>query len=295
MQQVLVTGAGGRIGRAVIDRLAEEGLRTVGLSLEYRGPSQVHRRLVGDARSADDVRAALEGVDAVVHLAAIPHPSLGTPTEVFTTNVTSTFTVLAEAAAAGVRRAVIASSINASGIPMNPHPVLPAYFPIDEQLPADLADAYSLSKHADEATARMAHRAWGLETVALRFPFTATRAELLAARDRAAADAAPHVREGWSYLDVRDAAEAVLAALRAPLAGPLVAGLAADDLLVDRDTAELLAEHAPDVPLRRPIGRREALVDTAVARRELGFHPRHSVHRAEPGALDGLATGRLSA
>lgn len=75
----------------------------------------------------------------------------------FANNVTSTFNVLWAAAERGIRRVVIASSINVSGLPYNSHPVLPAYFPFDEQLPADIDDAYALSKIVDEQTARMAY------------------------------------------------------------------------------------------------------------------------------------------
>ena len=72
----------------------------------------------------------------------------------YATNTTATWAVLSLAGEQGVRRAVLASSINAFGVPMNPHDVHPAYYPLDEDVPADVADAYSLSKQADEAAAR---------------------------------------------------------------------------------------------------------------------------------------------
>ena len=57
-------------------------------------------------------------------------------------------------------------------------------------------------------------------------------------------------------------------------------GLAADDVLIDRPTDELLREYAPTVPVGRPIAGRGALVDTSRARELLGFTPRHSIHAA---------------
>ena len=111
----------------------------------------------------------------VVHLAALAHPTAGTPYDVYTTNVVSTFNVLAQAGALGIDRAVVASSINAFGVPFNPHDVRPAYFPLDEKIPADVADWYSLSKQNDENTARMAWRRWGIDVVVVPVPARATR------------------------------------------------------------------------------------------------------------------------
>jgi nucleoside-diphosphate-sugar epimerase len=275
---VLVTGADGSIGRAAVTGLLDAGYAVTGLSLRYAHVCAADRRLVGDARSPVDVAAALDGADAVLHLAAIPHPSLGTPEEVFANNVAATFNVLAQAGQRGIRRAVIASSINAFGVPMNVNPVLPAYYPLDEEVQADIADAYSLSKSVDEQSARMAWRRWGTNVIALRFPLVKTRAELLRFAAVAERDPSTMAREGWAYLDLRDGVRAIVAALESPAAGAHVVGLAADDILIDRPTGELLREHAPAVPLRRPVRGRDSLVDIARARELLGFTPRYSIH-----------------
>jgi nucleoside-diphosphate-sugar epimerase len=104
---------------------------------------------------------------------------------------------------------VIASSINAYGGPFNSHDVRPAYYPLDERLPADLDDPYSLSKFTDERTAEMAARHWGTDIIALRFPMTAPQEVLLEHAAQATEDLAHGATEGWSYLDVRDAARAI--------------------------------------------------------------------------------------
>jgi nucleoside-diphosphate-sugar epimerase len=281
MTRILVTGADGQIGRAVTDHLVRSGFGVTALSLAFAGPTSADRVEIGDARSPEVVSRAAERADAIVHLAAIPHPSLGTPREVFTSNITSTFTVLAEAGARGIHRVVLASSINAFGVPMNPHDVMPAYFPIDEEIPTDIADAYSLSKFVDENSARMAHRGWGTTVVSLRFPFVGSADSLLARKRHADAHPASDAREGWSYLDLRDAARVVHAALEASVEGALVVGVSAEDPLVDRSTADLLSEFAPGVPVRRRIGPRESLIDTTRARTLLGFTPRYSIHRPD--------------
>lgn len=293
-RRALVTGADGAIGRAITERLTESGVAVTALSLRFEGDSRADRTIIGDARDESVVAQALEGVDAVVHLAAIPHPSLGTPATVFSTNVVATFTVLSQAGQAGVRRAVIASSINAFGVPMNSHDVVPAYFPLDEEVPPDIDDAYSHSKRTDESTARMSWRRWGIDVVALRFPMVKDAETLRRSAESVADDPASMAREGWAYLDLRDGVRAIEHALTAPLTGAHVVVLSADDLLIDRPAAELLREFAPTVPLRGPVGARGPLVDTSRARELLGFEPRFSIHRPDPAA-DPLELGALSA
>ena len=149
-RRVVLTGSDGRIGSAVDGHLHDLGASVIGVT----APDI-------DTKDSDAMDAVMEDADFLVHLAAIPAPHLAPWPEVFTDNVVSTFNVLTAAGRHGVRGAVIASSINASGIPMNSHGVLPAYFPFDECVPADIDDPYSLSKSVDEQTAWMVWRHWG--------------------------------------------------------------------------------------------------------------------------------------
>lgn len=278
MTRVLVTGADGEIGRAVSGALVRAGYDVTALSLSYASPHPADRVLTGDTTSVSDVAAALDGADAVAHFAAIPHPTLGTPYEVFRVNTDSTFNVLQQAGERGIRRAVIASSINALGYPNNLHRAFPPSFPLREDTAPDVADAYSLSKGVDEQTARYAHRRYGIDVVALRFPLVKWPEVLRAAAAEVAADPASMAREGWAYLTMADAARAVLRALEADVTGVLVAGLSADDILLDEPTAALLAAHAPGVPIEHPIDGSESLIDTSVAATVLGFRPTESIH-----------------
>lgn len=279
-QRVLVTGADGKIGRPVVDALTDAGVHVTALSPSWARAPRADRVVTGDATVEADVATALADVDAVVHLAAIAHRDLGRPYDVYRTNTGATFNVLVQAAERGVRRAVIASSINATGIPMSHHDVLPAYYPIDEDLPGQVDDWYSLSKRSDELTASMVASHWGTTVVSLRFPHVDTWHELRRHAERAARHlgGAQQVREGWSYLDLRDAIGVVLAALTAPVSGALVVGVAAADTLLDLDSAELLDSYAPEVPRRRAIAGRTSLVDTTRAGTALGFTARYSVH-----------------
>ena len=280
--RVLVTGAGGRIGGAVVRRLRAAGHPVTGLSLEFPEPV-ADVEIVGSATSPEHVERALADVEAVVHLAALIHPGLGAPHEVFGTNTSATFLVLSAAAQRGVRRAVIASSINAVGVIFNPYADRLPYVPLDEEAPSDVADWYSLSKQCDELTARMVWRRWGATVVALRFPGVMHPPVLRERASRVRADPAIGAIEGWSYLDLDDAADAVLAALIADMPGGAhTTLLSAADTLLAIDTEDALDRYASDLPRRRRFVGNESVIDTTRARELFGFSPTRSVHDAGP-------------
>lgn len=273
IDRVLVTGAAGKIGRASVALLRAHGIRITALTKEEAEFDDVDRVIVGDAVDEDTVARALEDVDAVVHLAAIPHPNWGTPVHVFRTNVVATFTVLAAAAEHGVRRAVIASSINALGIPMNHHDILPAAYPLDVDQTSHPDDAYSLSKLCDEWTGRMVASRWGMPVVALRFPFVGTDEEIEQYAAPARTDPRRLLREGWSYLHLDDATTVIARALVSETTGSHTLAVAADDTCVPYDTDALLDRFAPAVPRDRAFPGRTSPIETAPARRVLGFAP----------------------
>lgn len=280
MNRVLVTGAFGLIGSALLDVLSANDIPVTALTnvepAAEQGPA-VDRVFVGDAGHVELVRAALADAAAVVHLAAIPTPLHDPGVDVFAGNTRATFVVLDEAGKAGVRRAVIASSYSILGLPFAPRLLHPPYFPIDIGTPLQIEDPYGLSKEVDEATARMVGRRYGMDVVALRFPFVGGD-ERLAARLRATLDD-PGVaaRESWAYLDVRDAAAAIWSALRAVISGVRPLYLAAPEILAPWPTEELIRRYHPDSEIRRPLAGREVPIDLAPAKALLGFRARHLV------------------
>lgn len=294
---VLVTGAAGQIGRAVLDLLAGSGIATTALVLDSPGGPASHaglaadRVVVGDAGDVNAVRSALtgadgvSGVDAVIHLAAIPAPEHGTAEQVFSANTRATFVVLEEAGRAGVRRAAIASSYAIAGLTFATRPVLPAYLPFDVASPLQISDPYALAKRADEATAEMMARRHGMGVVALRLPFVSGASHGLSrAAAKYASTPAAGVTEVWSYLDVRDAARAFLLGLRAPLTGAHVVYVAAPETLAPYPTEWLLDTYLPGVPRRAPFPGRAVPIDLEPARHLLGFTAHHpmAIPAAQP-------------
>ena len=279
--RILVTGGGGLVGSAVVTHLLEAGHPVTLLSRSDSETRDGVRVVRGDARDIDAVTEALDGVDAVAHLAAIPTPDDDPAPIVFGNNTLATFTVLWTAAELGVRRLVIASSVNAIGLFMNPHRPLPAGIPIDERTPSDIADPYSLSKQTDEATLRAVCRRFEASGVALRLPLMVSAANAAGLRAWATEHAATGVGDGWGWLDVRDGAEAFRLALTADYAGAHTLYVAADTTFQDMSTPELLARFAPGVPVTGSFPGRAGIIDTSRARELLAFRPRYDTPGAE--------------
>ena len=273
--RVLVTGAAGRIGRAVVAELNDSGVRVTGLVLADPGDLDVDTIVVGDAGDGHVVQRALHGVDAVIHLAAIPAPGDHDPAEIFATNTRATFTVLEQAGLRGVRRVALASSFSATGMPWAREVHSPPTLPLTVDAPSVVEDPYSLSKEVDELTASMMVRRHGITVVALRYPYIGEPEDRLTEHAAAlTADPELGARELWSYLETRDAATAALLAITAPVTGAHVVYVAAERTLVPYPTEALLARFHPASRPVRPMPGRTTPIDLEPARRLLGFSAR---------------------
>ncbi|MGI8476211.1 MAG: NAD-dependent epimerase/dehydratase family protein [Thermomicrobiales bacterium] len=286
--RVLVTGGGGRLGRAAVRDLIGHGYAVVDAD-RLRAPADDlpagsdHRFVETDLTDVGQVAAAMDGCGAVIHLGAIPSPQAHSPQTVFANNTGATFAVLQAAALLGVGRAVIASSLSALGTIWAPQPFLPRYAPVDEGHPLLPHDAYSLSKEVDEWTAEMFHRRTGMQIAALRFCWIASHEEIALAATAARADPAAKALEFWAYVDVRDAASACRLGIEAEGIGFGVFTVTAADTLLDQPTEAAIRRHAPAVEIRRPIAGFASACSIDRARQMLGYAPRWSWRTAETG------------
>jgi nucleoside-diphosphate-sugar epimerase len=146
--KVLVTGANGFVGAALVqrilaDELAAEIVATVRSSV-CALPTGVERIVVGGIDEANDWREALTGTEVVIHLAARVHVMADTATnplaEFRRVNVQGTLNLARQAAASGVRRFIFVSSIKVNG-----EATLPGCPFTADDAPAPL-DAYGVSK-----------------------------------------------------------------------------------------------------------------------------------------------------
>jgi UDP-glucose 4-epimerase len=172
VDRILVTGGAGFIGSHLVDGLMSQGFGIVVLD-DLSGGSRDNLSshlgepdfclVEGDVRNEADVKRALEGVDAVFHLAAAVSVDLSVknPLLVDEVNVGGTLNVLRESLEAGVKRFVYASSCAVYGEP--------AHLPIGEGHPTRPISPYAVSKLAAEHYCRVFYEVYGLETVCLRF------------------------------------------------------------------------------------------------------------------------------
>ena len=182
--KVLITGASGQLGPFVIRALRERH----DLVLMSRQPPDaefaVFPWIQGDLTVYDACRQAVQGVDAIQHLAAQPwpvdHPRLrgqataqGVPFDAtFQSNMLGTYYLMQAAVAAGVERVVMAGSNCALGhgyrISQTPFPF--QALPIDESHPAFPEDSYSYSKLAGELLLASYTRAEGVSDLLIWYP-----------------------------------------------------------------------------------------------------------------------------
>jgi len=274
--RVIVTGTSGFLGRHVAAHLVRAGhdvlgIDTVAPASSTGGWQHVSADLSAFAAALELVRDA----DAVVHIAAIPRPTGRTAGDVFHTNVAAAFNVIEATRLARIPRLVYASSFSVLGYPFGRPFVPPKALPVDETDPTHAQDAYGLSKWLGEEIVEASVRQGGISAVSLRMPWVQMPETFFAqiGPRRQTVDA---VHDLWSYLDVRDAAEAFRLALDWKGSGHVRLYLAADDTYLDEPTAPALARALPGVPLRRPLEGFAGLIDTRLARETLGFAPQYS-------------------
>ncbi len=160
-RRVLITGATGGIGLLLEERLADA------YEVIPHGRTPKNERQEQNLRRADledyaEVRALMDGVDTVVHLAGAASPE-ATWDDVLSANIIGLRNVLEAAREAGVRRIVYPSSNHAMGMydRYEDWPVYPHHLPRPDSL-------YGVSKVFGEALGRFYHEEHGLDFIALR-------------------------------------------------------------------------------------------------------------------------------
>jgi nucleoside-diphosphate-sugar epimerase len=272
--KIVVTGGSGKAGRAVVRDLVEHGHEVLNVDLvpsrEDAAPflpadlTDYGQTL--EALSGGDV---LPGIEAVVHLAAIPAPDKATRDVVFRTNITSTHTVFSAAWRLRLKRIVWASSETTLGLPFD---IPPEFAPVDEAHPLRPESSYALSKVLGEEMARQFNRWSGIPIVGLRFSNVMEREDY---RQFPSYWEDPHIRKWnlWGYVDESHVAQSCRLALQADIAGAEAFVIAAGDTVMQTPSRELMARVFPGVPIRDEVDRHDTLLGIDKARRMLGYSP----------------------
>lgn len=284
--RVVVTGAGGSLGRVVAPALAERGHDVRLFDLEP--PPGVDLDFVqGDVRDLDRVLSVFDGADVVVHGAAIHGIHVGVwPAEAFwSINATGTFNVYEAARIQGVTHVVLSSSMAVYGATA----LAGSWAYVTDSTPAHPNDVYGLSKLTCEGVGRYYGRHGGVTSVALRLGMFV-----------------PETFERYGFrllfggVDDRDVAQAVLLAMdHRPDEGFDTFNIFADTpfdrydaAALDDDPLAVLERHWPGT--RHLTASRRLDVDEVVwgwavwsiekAKRLLGYQPQHNF----PEFLDAL-------
>jgi UDP-glucose 4-epimerase len=300
----LVTGGAGFIGSHLARALLAAGRRVRvldDLSTGRRANLAEGVEFI-EGEAAATAGRAVEGVEVVYHLAAIPSVprSVERPLESYRANVTATRAVLDAAARAGVRRLVFASSSSVYGDA--------ATLPKREDLPPNPLSPYAVAKLAGELYVRAAAAHSPLETVSLRFfnvygprqdpdsPYAAVIPIFL--RRLREGRPLPVTGDGAQTRDftfVGDVVQGIIGAAGATGVSGRVYNLAGGRAITVRELAETLARLAGArveiefVP-PRPGDIRDSWADVSAARGDLGFEARTSLEDGLRRTLDGSRT-----
>jgi len=170
MATYLVTGGAGFIGSHLVEELVRRGERVrvvdsliTGKRANLTGVASRIEFVLGDLAEADVAERAVDGIEYVLHQAAIPSVprSVTEPVRCHRANVDATLNLLVAARDAGVRRLVYAGSSSVYGNA--------AALPKREDMATDPLSPYALQKLVSEQYARMFTSLYGVETVTTRY------------------------------------------------------------------------------------------------------------------------------
>ncbi|NGZ95863.1 MAG: hypothetical protein CV089_06995 [Nitrospira sp. WS110] len=219
MLKVLVTGASGFLGTALVNELCKGGVAVRAVLRETKQftllPSLVEM-VWSDIRDAQKIREVVSGCNAIVHLAAKAHAidDCGVEQDYQAINVEGTRNVLDAAVASGVRRVVFASSVKVFGEETSGC--------IDESWPPDPKTGYGRSKWLAEQLISDYATRHGLTAVSLRLPMVygptkkGNLYQMIEAIDQRRFPVLPRIPTVRSLLHVQNFVQAVVLCLQAP-------------------------------------------------------------------------------
>jgi nucleoside-diphosphate-sugar epimerase len=304
MSHFLVTGGAGFIGSHLAEELVARGHRVrVADDLVTGNRSNLEHLpqvefLEGDLADLSFARRAVEGVEFVLHQAAIPSVprSVADPVTTHRANVDATLNMLVAARDAGVRRLTFAASSAAYGNTLT--------LPKHEEMPTHPLSPYALQKVVGELYLRMFTDLYGLETVSLRYfnvfgprqdpssPYSGVisvfAAALLDGRSPTIYGDGEQTRD-FTY--VADVVDGVLRACDAPGASGQIINVAAGgrislNLLFETMKALVGSDVTPVYAEAREGDVRDSQADITKARRILGFEPRVSLEEGLRRTVD---------
>ena len=293
MTKVLITGASGRFAKFMVDELRGD----YDLVLMSRKELPEDRAdlpwIQGDLNCYEDCVKAVQGVDYIQALGAVPSPS-DHPQEIewakrqgkeprpfditMKTNIMGVYYLMMAAVKAGVKGVVLTGSNCAFGhgyrISTREYPF--QYLPLDEKHPTDAEDSYSYSKYVGEELLHKFTRSYGIRTYITR-PAGICPPERLQGMAENARPTTGWTEWLWGYVPSTD-----LAAMQR-LIMEKCHNLSAHEVYVANGldttalepTRELVERFKPELlPLVKNMGGFQAFFSTNKAQEQLGWYPK---------------------
>lgn len=163
--KILVTGSSGHLGEALVRTLQNTNHQVISLDLIYSD----FTNQVSSISDRDQVKHAMQGVDAVLHTATLhkPHVSTHSRQSFVDTNITGTLNLLEEAIVANVRAFIFTSTTSAFGRALTPSAEAPAAWVTENVTPIP-RNIYGVTKIAAEDLCELFHRNHHLPCLILR-------------------------------------------------------------------------------------------------------------------------------
>ncbi|GAB4431777.1 MAG: NAD(P)-dependent oxidoreductase [Chloroflexi bacterium OHK40] len=272
---IVITGASGGIGRAVVSLALAEGHSVTAIDRTPPPEPSPATFVALDMADYEGIERALRGADALIHLAAIPSPGRHPDHVVHNNNVVGSYNALRAAAEVGIRRVCQASSVNAIGHSYSRNPRYD-YFPIDEAHPTYNEDPYSLSKWICEQQAdSICRRYEDMAVASLRFHWVTPDPSLPAQYYTSDDLEARRARHLWAWTSLESAARACLLGVTASFSGHEPLFIIAPRTAVETPSYELAQRYYPAVPIRGDLSGTTAFFTSARAEQVLGWrhHP----------------------
>ncbi|WP_416841470.1 NAD-dependent epimerase/dehydratase family protein [Haloferax sp. DFSO52] len=286
--EIAVTGGRGQTGRWVVDQLVEDHSVTC-LDLEHPGtgghPEVDYLALdLTDQGSVFDVLTDLEP-DAVVHWAAIPAAGIKTGVDTYRNNTLAAHSVLTAAGRIGAQ-VVQASSDGAYGFFFADETPVPDELPITEEHALRPEDDYGLSKIVTEEIGKTIARRDDISVTSIRPSWIQLPGEYPCRDDEYTSNLDAGAGNYWSYVDVRDVAEMVEAALTAEVDGHEAFNCVAPDNALGRPLRELMIEQYGSLPENCSVEGDASAYDTSKASEVLDWEPTRSWRTAADESVD---------
>ena len=287
-KRIIFTGGTGKAGRHAVPYLLDKGYQILNLDLKPFDHPGVNTLITditdsGQVFNAFTTHFGFDGYDAgsppkapdaIVHFAAIPRVMLTPDNTTFAQNTVGTYNVIEAAMKLGVRKVIFASSETTYGVCFAEGDKDYHAFPLTEDYDSDPMDSYGLSKLLNEKTGRAFAMRYGADIYALRIGNVIEPHEYVNFPGYIA-NPPLRKRNAWSYIDARDLGQIVDLCLQKDGLGYQVFNAVNDTITADMPTMEFLAKYAPNSPITRPMGNREAPLSNRKIRDVLGFKEAH--------------------